>query len=62
MILFLLGYMGSGKSTYGKLLSNKIEIDFIDLDSYIEKNEDLRISEIFATRRSFILEKLSINT
>ena len=50
MILFLLGYMGSGKSTYGKLLSNKIEIDFIDLDSYIEKNEDLRISEIFATK------------
>ena len=62
MILFLLGYMGSGKSTYGKLLSNKIEIDFIDLDSYIEKNEDLRISEIFATKESFILEKLSINT
>ena len=25
MILFLLGYMGCGKSTYGKLLSNKIE-------------------------------------
>ena len=58
MILFLLGYMGSGKSTYGKLLSNKIEIDFIDLDSYIEKNEDLRISEIFATKGELYFRKV----
>ena len=58
MILFLLGYMGSGKSTYGKLLSNKIKTDFIDLDSYIEKNEDMRISQIFATKGELYFRKV----
>ena len=58
MILFLLGYMGCGKSTYGKLLSNKIENDFIDLDSYIVKREDMSISEIFASKGELYFRKV----
>lgn len=58
MILFLLGYMGSGKSTFGKLLSNKIETDFIDLDSYIVKREDMSISEIFTLKGELYFRKV----
>lgn len=48
MIIFLIGYMGSGKSTIGKELSEILSIPFIDMDEQIEKNEGLSISEIFA--------------
>ena len=41
--------MGSGKSTLGKTLSEKIQKPFIDLDSEIEKETGGNISEIFDT-------------
>lgn len=46
--IMLVGYMGSGKSTVGKLLSEKTEIPFFDLDEVIEKNEKKTISELFS--------------
>ena len=36
MIVVLLGYMGSGKSTIGRALAEKLDLSFLDLDSYIE--------------------------
>ncbi|WP_299527465.1 shikimate kinase [uncultured Lutibacter sp.] len=47
MKIVLLGYMASGKSAVGTILSNKLEIQCIDLDNYIEEKEQLTISEIF---------------
>ena len=41
--------MGSGKSTVGKTLSEKMHKPFIDLDSEIEKGTGKNISEIFDT-------------
>ncbi|MCK5823921.1 MAG: shikimate kinase [Ichthyobacteriaceae bacterium] len=46
-VITLLGYMGSGKSTYGQLLSLKLGIKFIDLDDYIESETKMTVSEIF---------------
>lgn len=43
----LTGMMGSGKSTTGKLLSQKLNTEFFDIDSLIEENEGMKISEIF---------------
>src|SRR5690606_16188303 len=40
-------YMGSGKSTVGKVLAKQLEIDFIDFDNYIETKEERSIPEIF---------------
>lgn len=40
--------MGSGKTTLGRKLANKLDYDFIDLDELIEKQEKLSISEIFS--------------
>lgn len=47
MKLVLLGYMASGKSTIGKLLSEKLFVPFIDLDEYIEFKENSSITTIF---------------
>lgn len=48
--VYLLGYMGSGKSTIGKSLARKLKISFIDLDKYIEQKHNLSINSIFATK------------
>ena len=37
MRIFLIGFMASGKSTIGKKLANKLNLPFVDLDTYIEK-------------------------
>ncbi|WP_442266466.1 shikimate kinase [Tenacibaculum sp. ZS6-P6] len=47
MKTILLGYMGSGKSTIGKLLSEEKKLPFIDLDHYIEGKLNKTIPEIF---------------
>jgi shikimate kinase len=45
--LFLCGMMGSGKSTVGRLLAGQLGIPFHDLDSEIEEETGLKISDIF---------------
>ncbi len=42
--------MGSGKSTLGKLLAEKLMLDFLDTDDMIEKNEKMSINEIFESK------------
>jgi len=39
--------MGSGKTTIGKLLSNKLGYSFVDLDKIIEENSGVKINTIF---------------
>ncbi|MBW7889378.1 MAG: shikimate kinase [Bacteroidetes bacterium] len=46
--IFLIGFMGSGKSTLGPILANTIGYQFIDLDVRIEQEQRRKISEIFA--------------
>lgn len=48
--IVLTGMMGSGKTTIAKLLSEKLNIKYIDIDSYIEKQEGMKISEIFTKK------------
>lgn len=45
--IFLIGYMGSGKTTLGKTLAQSINTPFLDLDSYIENRQHKTIREIF---------------
>ncbi|MCL1881338.1 MAG: shikimate kinase [Oscillospiraceae bacterium] len=49
-LIFLCGFMGSGKSTIGKLAAKKAGIGFIDLDDEIVKTAGKSIPEIFAER------------
>lgn len=50
MNFFLIGMMGSGKSTLGKLLSAQWKKEFIDLDAYIAHKEGSSISTIFQSK------------
>ncbi|UYW00474.1 shikimate kinase [Flavobacterium agricola] len=55
--IILVGYMGSGKSTVGKALANSLNIPFYDLDSIIEQNLGLSISEIFNQKGEVFFRK-----
>ena len=48
--LYLIGFMGTGKSSIGRLLSRQLKRRFIDTDSVIEKQEGMTINEIFRVR------------
>lgn len=48
--IFLVGFMGSGKSTVGRTLAEELGWDFADLDQDIEQREGMPISQIFDSR------------
>ena len=43
----LVGFMGSGKTTVGRLLADRIGYDFVDSDDEIEARSGLRVGDIF---------------
>lgn len=49
MKIVLIGFMGTGKSSLGKLLARKLNFTFIDTDAVIEEHQGRSISAIFAT-------------
>ncbi|WP_179006586.1 shikimate kinase [Winogradskyella forsetii] len=57
MIIVLIGYMGSGKSTIGKELATVLNYDFLDLDDYISNKENASIPEIFKKKGEIYFRK-----
>ena len=49
MKIYLIGMMGSGKSTLGIELAKRLNYRFIDMDSYIEDETKMTIKDIFKT-------------
>jgi len=45
--IYLVGFMGSGKSTVGKILAEKLNMNFVDIDKLIEEKEGMKIKDIF---------------
>lgn len=56
--IILIGFMGSGKSTVGKLLAKKLGHVFVDMDQVIEKQEGRSITDIFQTEGEQHFRKL----
>lgn len=58
MVIVLLGYMGSGKSTIGRQLAKDLNLKFYDLDSLIETEEKTSIPELFNSKGELYFRKL----
>ena len=61
MNYYLIGMMGSGKSTVGKLLAKKLETPFLDLDHYIEVKNNKSINDIFKEKGENYFRQLETN-
>jgi shikimate kinase len=48
--IFLVGFMGSGKTTAGRILARRLGWRFVNVDDEIEAGEGISIPEIFAAR------------
>jgi shikimate kinase len=48
MKIYLVGFMGSGKTTVGRELAARIDAPFFDLDELVESSENLTVRDIFA--------------
>lgn len=55
--IFLIGFMGSGKSTLGAKLARRIDYHFIDMDQLIEDTAELSIPAIFSEHGEEVFRK-----
>ena len=55
--IILVGYMAVGKSTIGKILAEKRQMKWVDLDKIIESNLKLTVSEIFKEKGEIYFRK-----
>lgn len=58
--LYLIGFMGCGKSTVGRYLQEEHDLSFVDTDTFIEETHGKEISEIFATGGEQLFRKIEI--
>ncbi len=56
--IYLVGFMGTGKSSVGRKLAKKISAKFLDLDHFIEKKYGRTIKDIFAKNGEFYFRTL----
>ena len=56
--LVLLGMMGSGKSTIGRLISKKLSQKFVDIDEIIEDEANMKINDIFSKKGEIFFRNL----
>ncbi len=61
-MLYLIGFMGVGKTTIGKQIAAVNKVVFIDTDSQIEKETSKSIKEIFETDGEIAFRKLETDT
>ena len=58
----LIGFMGSGKTTFGKALAEHCGMDFLDMDEYIEQQAGKSIAQIFAEDGEAAFRQLESDT
>ena len=58
MNVFIIGFMGSGKTSIGKTLAKNLKLSFIDMDQSIEEKANEKISSIFDNNGEDFFRKL----
>jgi shikimate kinase len=58
--IYLVGFMGSGKTTVGRLLAERLGWSFVDLDAEIEAAQGTSIPELFDTRGEEYFRKIEM--
>lgn len=48
MRIFLIGYMGSGKTTIGRVVAERLGLSFVDMDAHIESKYHKTVAQIFS--------------
>ncbi len=61
-LFFLIGMPGSGKSTIGKRLANRLKMNFLDLDIEIERSNNKSVEQIFELEGEDYFRKLERKT
>ncbi len=56
--IILTGFMGTGKTTVGRLLAEKLKLPFVDIDAAIEAREGTSINDIFAKKGEAYFRRL----
>ena len=56
--IILTGFMGTGKTTLGRLLAKRIGYEFVDTDALIEAQTGQTITELFQTQGEAVFRKL----
>lgn len=60
MKIILIGYMASGKTAVGQLLSSNLNLPFLDLDYQISEEQGMTIPEIFSKKGEIAFRKLEM--
>lgn len=60
--MFLIGFMGCGKSYIGRLLAAKLGFQFVDADTVIENTEGVKIAQIFVDKGEPYFRKIESET
>lgn len=61
-LIFLVGFMGSGKTTIGKIMAKQLGFQFLDTDAYISQKEGKSIATIFSEIGEKGFRKMEMNT
>ena len=59
--IFLIGYMGAGKTTLGKPLAQQMQLSFIDLDHFIENRYRQTVGQLFASKGEAYFREIEHN-
>ncbi|WP_338764765.1 shikimate kinase [Bernardetia sp. ABR2-2B] len=58
MLIYLIGMPASGKSTFGKIIAQQLNYNFLDLDSFIEEKNNSTIPQVFESKGEDFFRKL----
>ncbi len=60
--IVLVGFMGTGKTTIGRMLAKQLDWTFVDTDTTIEQEQGIAVSQLFETKGEAQFRRIETNT